>query len=114
MREPASQLVEADPDRYRADAFVIADGSNVATGAPTLLTVQGSALSPDAAAAWVTSQGGQVLAVYDVADALLVTLPAVPLQPAVAYAVSDTLTTTGWSTTLATTETRTGAVVTPL
>jgi acetylornithine deacetylase/succinyl-diaminopimelate desuccinylase-like protein len=33
-----SKLVEADPDRYRADAFVIADGSNVATGAPTLTT----------------------------------------------------------------------------
>lgn len=33
-----SQLVAADPDRFRADAFVIADGSNVATGAPTLTT----------------------------------------------------------------------------
>lgn len=33
-----SKLVAADPDRFRADAFVIADGSNVATGAPTLTT----------------------------------------------------------------------------
>jgi acetylornithine deacetylase/succinyl-diaminopimelate desuccinylase-like protein len=33
-----SKLVEADPERFRADAFVIADGSNVATGAPTLTT----------------------------------------------------------------------------
>jgi len=31
-------LVESDPDRFAADAFVIADGSNVATGAPTLTT----------------------------------------------------------------------------
>jgi acetylornithine deacetylase/succinyl-diaminopimelate desuccinylase-like protein len=33
-----SKLVAADPERFRADAFVIADGSNVATGAPTLTT----------------------------------------------------------------------------
>ncbi|MDX8151932.1 M20/M25/M40 family metallo-hydrolase [Patulibacter brassicae] len=33
-----STLVAADPDRFRADAFVIADGSNVATGTPTLTT----------------------------------------------------------------------------
>ncbi|MDO9406895.1 M20/M25/M40 family metallo-hydrolase [Patulibacter sp.] len=33
-----SKLVAADPDRFRADAFVIADGSNVATGTPTLTT----------------------------------------------------------------------------
>jgi len=33
-----STLVAADPERFRADAFVIADGSNVTTGAPTLTT----------------------------------------------------------------------------
>lgn len=33
-----STLVAADPERFRADAFVIADGSNVATGSPTLTT----------------------------------------------------------------------------
>ncbi|MGD9956790.1 MAG: S8 family serine peptidase [Candidatus Nanopelagicales bacterium] len=66
-----------------------ATGAATATGAPTLLTVQGSALSPDAAAAWVTSQGGQVLAVYDVADALLVTLPAGVTPPAGAVSVAD-------------------------
>ncbi|MGE4425836.1 MAG: M20/M25/M40 family metallo-hydrolase [Solirubrobacteraceae bacterium] len=31
-------LVEADPERFAADAFVIADGSNVTTGTPTLTT----------------------------------------------------------------------------
>jgi serine protease AprX len=66
-----------------------ATSAATATGAPTLLTVQGSALSPDAAAAWVTSQGGQVLAVYDVADALLVTLPAGVTPPAGAVSVAD-------------------------
>lgn len=60
-----------------------------ATGAPTLLSVQGSALSPDAAAAWVTSRGGEVLAVYDVADALLVSLPAGVTPPAGAVRVAD-------------------------
>lgn len=33
-----SKLVAADPERFRADAFVIADSSNVATGVPTLTT----------------------------------------------------------------------------
>ncbi|MEV4420767.1 M20/M25/M40 family metallo-hydrolase [Patulibacter sp. NPDC049589] len=33
-----SKLVAADPERFRADAFVIADGSNVSTGTPTLTT----------------------------------------------------------------------------
>lgn len=33
-----SELVAADPERFRADAFVIADGGNVATGKPTLTT----------------------------------------------------------------------------
>ncbi len=33
-----SKLVAADPERFRADAFVIADGSNVRTGTPTLTT----------------------------------------------------------------------------
>ncbi|WP_026910908.1 M20/M25/M40 family metallo-hydrolase [Patulibacter minatonensis] len=33
-----SKLVAADPERFAADAFVIADGSNVATGRPTLTT----------------------------------------------------------------------------
>lgn len=60
-----------------------------ATGAPTLLSVQGSALSPDAAAAWVTSRGGEVLAVYDVADALLVSLPAGVTPPAGTVRVAD-------------------------
>lgn len=33
-----SKLVAADPERFRADAFVVADGSNVASGVPTLTT----------------------------------------------------------------------------
>lgn len=33
-----SKLVAADPERFRADAFVIADSSNVTTGVPTLTT----------------------------------------------------------------------------
>lgn len=60
-----------------------------ATGAPALLSVQGSALSPAAAAAWVTSRGGEVLAVYDVADALLVSLPAGVTPPAGVVRVAD-------------------------
>lgn len=66
-----------------------ATGAAVATSAPTLLSVQGSALSPDAAAAWVTSHGGEVLAVYDVADALLVSLPAGLTPPAGTVSVPD-------------------------
>lgn len=33
-----SKLVAADPERFRADAFVIADSSNVRSGVPTLTT----------------------------------------------------------------------------
>jgi serine protease AprX len=66
-----------------------ATGAAAATSAPTLLSVQGSALSPDAAAAWVTSHGGDVLAVYDVADALLVSLPAGLAPPAGTVSVPD-------------------------
>ncbi|WP_320668950.1 M20/M25/M40 family metallo-hydrolase [Patulibacter defluvii] len=33
-----SELVAADPERFRGDAFVIADGGNVATGQPTMTT----------------------------------------------------------------------------
>ncbi len=33
-----STLVAADPERFRADAFVIADSTNVASGVPTLTT----------------------------------------------------------------------------
>lgn len=66
-----------------------ATGAVAATGAPALLSVQGSMLSTDAAAAWVTSHGGHVFAVYDVADALLVSLPAGLTPPAGTVSVPD-------------------------
>jgi serine protease AprX len=65
-----------------------------ATGAPvpgttTLLSLQGSALSTATAAAWVDAHGGEVLAVYDVADAMLVTLPVGQAVPTGVVAVAD-------------------------
>jgi len=74
-----------------ATAFALGAPATGATvpGTTTLLSLQGSPLSTASAAAWVDAHGGEVLAVYDVADAMLVTLPAGQDVPAGVVAVAD-------------------------
>jgi serine protease AprX len=55
----------------------------------TLLSVVDHSMSPAAVAAAVTARGGEVLALYDVADALLVVLPSGVNAPAGSVPVSD-------------------------
>ena len=87
---PALALGAVTAASAMAFAFSVpALGAAAAPGAPTLLSLQGSTLSAQSAATWVTSRGGEVLAVYDVADALLVSLPAGVTPPAGVQAVAD-------------------------
>ena len=55
----------------------------------TLLSIVDASVSPAAVASLVTREGGTVLATYDVADTLLVTLPAGALAPVGTVVVSD-------------------------